>query len=162
MKKLLFILIALLSLTPSVAFAQRGEKTMGLLGGYNTRNQSGMVGIFFQYRFSKYFRVSPDFQYMISNKDLSGFQINGNAHFPLKLDTRINFYPLVGVTFQSWRQAGLADSESVLTDKRFGGNFGGGFEYMATSTLKLSVEGKYSLVKDYSSGGFTFSIGYLF
>ncbi|MEF9923887.1 MAG: outer membrane beta-barrel protein [Muribaculaceae bacterium] len=162
MKKIILILIAIFTLIPSTTFAQRGERTMGLMGGYNTRNQSGIAGIYFQYRFSKYFRLAPDFQYAFQHHNLSSFEFNGNAHFPLKLTTQINFYPLVGITYQSWRQSGIGDAKGTETSKRFGGNFGGGFEYMATPTLKLLVEGKYSLIKSYSSGGITLGIGYLF
>lgn len=139
--------------------AQRGEKTIGISAGYNTYNKSAVTGIFFQYRFSKYVRLAPDLQYQIKNNGISGYQFNGNLHVPIAMDSRLNFYPLAGVTYQSWRVN--ADEDSSRKNY-FGANVGGGFEYYATPTLRLAIEGKYSILKKFSNGGFTLSIGYLF
>lgn len=158
-KKILLGVIICALFLPLTIMAQKGEKNLGIMGGYNTRTESAIAGIFFQYRFSKYFRLAPDLQFLIKNNDQSSFQFNGNAQFPLALDTKFNFYPLVGLTYQSWRNSA---GEESITNNRFGGNFGGGFEYLATPTLKISIEGKYSLVKSYSSGGFTLSMAYQF
>ncbi|MDD2961371.1 MAG: outer membrane beta-barrel protein [Muribaculaceae bacterium] len=156
-KYLLFLCICALSFLPSLA--QKGEKNIGIIGGYNTKTESAIVGASFQYRFSRYFRISPDIHFMFRNNNLSGFAFNGNVHFPIKMDTRINFYPLIGVTYQSWRNN---SGDEEVTAKKFGANIGGGFEYMATPTLKLSVEGKYSWISSYPNANFYIGIGYLF
>lgn len=158
-RKILYILVLCLTIIPSIANAQKGEKNLGVFSGYNTRTESAVAGIFFQYRFSSHFRLAPNLQFLIKNRDLSSFQINGNAHFPLKLDTKFNFYPLIGITYQSWRHTA---GEESITKKYFGGNFGGGFEYFATPTLKILIEGKYSLLKRYSNGNFIVGLGYQF
>lgn len=162
-RKIAFIIICLSVVFSNNIFAQRGEKAMGIMGGFNTQNTSGVAGIYFQYRFSKYFRLSPDFQYSFQHNGIKSFAFNGNAHFPLALDTKLNFYPLVGITYQSWsNNQNKNEGERSETFNRFGGNVGAGFEYMATPTLKISVEGKYSLIKSYPSAVFTLGLGYLF
>lgn len=164
MKNLILCLVALFLLAPAVANAQRGEKAMGVLSGYNTNNKSVIAGIFFQYRFSEYFRLAPDFQYIFKHNDESAFQFNGNAHFPLKIDTKLNIYPFAGISYQSWRISNIADLDNNdnLTFNKFGLNLGGGIEFNASPTLKIILEGKYSLIKIYSSAGFTAGIGYVF
>lgn len=159
MKKIIWIFIALIAMTSVNLSAQKGEKTMGILGGYNTRNQSGIAGIFFQYRFSKYFRLSPDIQYTFQHKGLSAFQINGNAHFPLRLDSRLNFYPLVGITYTSWKESVDGSNNNY---NKFGANIGGGFEYMAMPTMKIFIEGKYNWIQKLPSGAISLGIGYIF
>lgn len=159
MKKIIWIFIALIAIMPIDINAQKGEKTMGILGGYNTRNQSGIAGIFFQYRFSRYFRLSPDIQYVFQHKGLSAFQINGNAQFPLKLNSKFNFYPLVGITYTSWKES-VGDLNNNYN--KFGANFGGGFEYMAMPTMKIFAEGKYNWIEKFPSGAISVGIGYIF
>src|SRR5574344_364443 len=80
-----------------------GEKTIGILAGYNTQNESGISGISFQYRFSSHLRISPNFQYIFKKNDISAYELNINMHAPFRLDTRVNIYPIVGLTCQSWK-----------------------------------------------------------
>ena len=156
-KRIAIILIALCSIIPS--FAQKGEKTLGIMGGYNTETKSALAGIYFQYRFTKYFRLSPDIEFLFKKNGLSSFQFNGNAHFPIKLDSKLNFYPLVGISYQDWRRS---EDGETFSFNRFGANAGAGFEFYATPTLKITVEGKYSWIKTYPNAGFTARIGYIF
>jgi hypothetical protein len=65
-------------------------------------------------------------------------------------------YPLAGFTFNNWSYR-YGDSAS-----RAGANFGAGFEIYLTSYLKLSLQGKYSLMNDTSGGFFGMGIGYVF
>lgn len=157
MKKFLALLSIILA-TVANAAAQKGDKTVGILAGYATENQSAIAGLFFQYRCSSLLRLSPDCQFAIKNNNRSAFIFNGNAHFIIKTSDKINIYPLVGITYQNWKYHTIG----IDNKGRFGCNVGAGFETMATSTLKLSVEAKYSLIKSFSSGYFFASIGYLF
>lgn len=162
MKKIIsLLLIVIAAFYSGNAYSTiKGEKYIGILGGYNTQNKSALAGIAFQYRFSQYFRIAPNFQYVFKHNSLSAYQINLNTHYPLALDTKLNFYPIAGLTYQSWHTS--VASEDSNTYKKFGFNIGAGFEYMATPSLKISVEGKYSWIKRYDSGGFFMGIGYLF
>ncbi len=157
MNKIIILITALL-ISSTCAMAQKGEKTVGVLAGYTTENQSALAGLFFQYRCSSLLRLSPDCQFVIKNNDHSAFLFNGNAHFLIGTSDKTNIYPIVGITYQNWKYY----NNRGENQNRFGGNFGVGFEIIATPTLKISVEAKYSLVKNFSSGNFMASIGYLF
>lgn len=157
MKKIIVLTLAVLFSAINL-MAQRGEKTVGLLAGYTTENQSAVAGLFFQYRCSSLLRLAPDCQFVIKNDNRSAFLFNGNIHFLIKTSGKTNLYPLVGITYHNWKTY----NTGMGNKNRFGTNLGVGYEVMPTSTLKLSVEAKYSLIKDFSSGNFFASIGYLF
>lgn len=156
MKRILLILIATtISLTTLAEESYKGEHTVGILAGYNTRTESIIAGAYFQYRFSKYFRIAPDFQYAFSNNGLSAYKINGNIHIPIALGDKTNIFPLTGVSYQSLK-AGAA------SDDYLGLNLGAGVEFMLTKSLKLLFQGKYTFLKENSNSGTSVAIGYLF
>lgn len=152
---LLLIIVSTITLTGFTQNIYKGEHTVGVLAGYNSRTESAIAGAYFQYRFNKYLRISPDFQYAFSNNGYSSYEINGNFHVPFALGVKANIYPLTGISYQSLKTG-------PITDNRLGLNLGAGAELMATSTLKLSLQGKYTLLKEDSNAGITISLGYLF
>lgn len=154
---LVFAVIATISvLFPVAADAQRGEKTLGIAGGFATYNDGGFVDVYFQYSFADHFRIAPDLGYAFRNEGKSAFLLDVDMHFPFRVAKAFSLYPLVGFTFNNWnyRHGGSAS--------RAGANFGGGFEIYLTSNLKLSFQGKYSLMNDTSGGFFDMGIGYVF
>ncbi|MDE6460461.1 MAG: porin family protein [Paramuribaculum sp.] len=146
--------------------AERGEKSIGLRGGYTTSNKSAVAGLYFQYAFSSKFRLAPDIMYTFRNNGTDAYSINMNAQIPFSLkDNRFALYPLAGINYTSWNKLkedyeGHDDAKSRFD--RLGLNIGGGIEYYVKPTLKLSFEAKYRALKDYGSGVFTMSIGYVF
>lgn len=163
MRKLISIIcVALLALIPLTASAGKGETSVGLLAGYNTKTSSGLAGIYLQYQCNPWLRLSPDAQTIFRNNDLSAFHINGNAHFLIPLQSNMNFYPIAGLSYQSWKYNDKSGNEDNNNINRFGLNVGCGYDIKVTPTLKFMVEGKYSLVKDASSFGISVGIGYIF
>lgn len=158
MRKILScIAVLVLLMLPVAARAEKGDATVGILGGFNTETKSALVGVLFQYQCNSWMRLSPDVQALMKKNDLSAFHINGNLHFLVPISSKMNFYPLAGLTYQSWKY-----SADEFNSNHFGLNAGAGLEMYATPTLKFMVEGKYSLVKDYSSGNFFVGISYVF
>lgn len=159
-------LFAIAALVPTDAVAQKGEKTVGLRAGYSTRNESAIAGVYFQYRFSRYFRLAPNIDYIFRHRGTDAFSFNGNAHFPISLvPQRLNIYPLAGINYTSWnmRIEGLDETDDVTTRAgKFGINIGGGLEWYATPTLKVLFEGKFCWVNKYDTGALTLGIGYVF
>lgn len=170
MRKFLSILIIVLS-AASAPFcnaqqSHRGEKAVGIKGGYVTRNTTGMAGIFFQYRFSNHFTLSPNIDYVFRDKGSDAFLVNIDTHYPIALgNSRIDFYPIAGLNYSSW---GISHEDAPNEDdvttrhNRFGLNAGIGLNYQATPTLKLFVQGKYTAVSRYSTGVFSAGIAYTF
>lgn len=146
--------------------ASAGEKTVGLRGGYNTRAEAPVAGLFFQYRFSEHFGVSPNVDYYFRHEGTDALSVNINAHAPFRLSGAGKFavYPLGGVNYTSWNyhDDNAAHNDASSRVSRLGLNLGGGLEFKASPTLKLSFEAKSTLIKEYSSGTFTLSIGYVF
>lgn len=154
----------------SLANISANEKVIGVKTGYNTRTESLLAGLFFQYRFSEHFRVSPNIDYFFRHNNTDALSLNCNAHFPVNLSEsrKFSFYPLAGINYTSWNYHHDNDND-VRNDNdvsqrrnRFGLNAGAGFEIYATPALKLSAEAKATFIKSYSSGTFSISIGYIF
>lgn len=149
--------------------AYGADKTFGLRAGYNTRNESALAGLFFQYGFSEHFRLSPNVDYIFQHDDVDALSINCNVHMPFKLtqSAKTRIYPLAGLNYTSWNYHHTEQSERENDDvttrrNRFGLNVGAGFEIRATSSLKISVEAKATLIKSYSSATISAAIGYIF
>lgn len=167
-KRVLTLIVAAIILSAPSCFAiEKGEKSVGLRGGYTTSNHSGVAGLYFQYAFSSKFRLAPDVSYAFRNSGTDAYSINLNAHVPFAFsDSRFAFYPIAGLNYTSWNIRGNKDMDENNDSKsridRLGFNFGGGLEYYAKPTMKLAFEAKYRALKDYGSGVFTVSIGYIF
>lgn len=158
------IIIAFSAVTASAV--EKGEKSMGVRAGYTTSNHSGVAGLYFTYAFSSRFRLAPDVDYSFRHNGSDAFSININAHVPVTApESRFTLYPLAGLNYTSWNlhdiSAGDTDDVSTRTD-RLGLNIGAGVSYAATPTLRLGFESKLRWIRNYNSGVFTVSIGYVF
>lgn len=138
------------------AMAQRGEKTIGIAGGFATYNSGGYADVYFHYSFADHIRIAPEIGYVFRNEGKTGFEISADMHFPFKLAKGFAVYPLVGFTFNNWSYE-HHDSRS-----RAGVDFGAGFDIYLTSNLKLNLQGKYSAMNDTGGGFFNMGIGYVF
>jgi len=149
---------------------EKGEKTVGVTAGYNTRNESAVAGLFFQYRINRLLRIAPDVTYIFRHGHTDGLTLNFNFHMPLPVvNDKLNFYPLAGAGYTAWSlhsktaSPAIVDGDDVTTRvRKLAFNIGGGFDVYATSTLRIFVEGKYTAVKNYSSGTISAGIGYRF
>lgn len=168
-KRLIVGLVAASSLLlPCMAHAA-GEKSVGVTGGYLTRTESPVAGLYFRYRAARLLRIAPDVTYIFKHNNTDGLAINVNLQMPLSVipSGRLNFYPMVGVNYTSWSMhpdlAVNPDRDDVTTRvNRLGLNAGAGIDVRVTSTLTLFVEGKYTGVRHYSTGTVTAGIGYRF
>ncbi len=142
----------------------RHEKSFGIRGGYNTRNQSPVAGLDFTYSFSRNFRLGANIDYVFRHKNTDAFGINLNAHFTVLRAARFTVYPLAGVSYTSWqfKHDMVNSADSSTRSDYLGVNVGAGADYRITSTLKLNLEGKYDVMKHHSTGVFTFGIAYCF
>lgn len=150
------IVAAIGALFPAQANAQKGEKTLGLMGGFATYNDGGFSDVYFQYTFADHIRLASDIGYVFRNDHKSAFVLDVDMHFPFRIARGFSVYPLAGFTFNNWSY------EYNGNASRAGANFGAGFDIYLTSYLKLSLQGKYSLMNDTSGGFFGMGIGYVF
>ena len=168
------ITAALLSISflPASVMASEHEKTAGLLGGYTTRNSTAVAGIYFSYRFAPYYRVQPSIEYYFRKDGVDGSSSNIDNQFPIAIGAqkRCNFYPLAGFSYSTYsRFLSLAENKSTNTGEdtsrrtnRLGLNAGAGMEWFITPNMRLAVEAKCKLMKNYTGGVFSAAIGYIF
>jgi len=160
MNKIVFLIVFVLSMSfiPNKMHArQKGEMTLGVAGGYASYNNSGYADIYFQYSFAKHVRIAPEIGYIFKNEGKSGFKASIDMHFPFRLAKGLSIYPLAGITFDNWNYASDDDNKT-----RFGFDVGGGLDLYLTSFLKLTLQGKYSIVKDTDGAYVGLGIGYVF
>lgn len=149
----------------SVANAQvvKDELSFGGKLGYVTENESASLSAFFQYAFSSRFRIAPEIGYIIRNNDKQALTVDFNAHLPLDFTgEQVAFYPLAGLNFSSWEchylnEKSGKDSHSF---NRVGLNLGAGFELRCSSKIKLLIEAKYCIVKNFSSAQIAAGVSY--
>lgn len=158
------LLTAFFFATPAVWPA---EKSVGLKGGYTTIHEAPTAGLYFQYRFSRHFRLTPSIDYYFRHHgvDAFSFSIDAQAPFSIAPSGKFNVYPLLGLNFTSWNMHNIVSEEgddSTQRKNRMGLNAGAGVEYYVTPTLKLAAEGRYNWIHNYDGGIFTLSIGYVF
>lgn len=152
------------------AQARNHEKIVGLRAGFTTRNTTAIAGLYFSYRFTEHFRLSPKMDYAFRHHGTDAFSISLDAEIPVSLTPgdNVRFYPIAGLnysTFSTHSQIVNDDNETIDSSDRsnhYGLNFGAGIEYFATPTLRLALESKCLLMKQNTGGWFTLSIGYKF
>lgn len=143
-------------LTPVSAKANDHEKTLGLGGGFCTYNHAGYGKMFFQYSFVPLVRIAPEISYIFPHNDISGFEASVDVQFPFRIIGGLKFYPLAGITMNNWS---YKEAPRVT---RAGFDIGGGFDMYLTHTLKLSVQSKYSFMKETGGAYIDLGIGYVF
>lgn len=162
----LLVLGVLLSCAPGAAAElKRGQKSFGPRVGYVGGNRSIMGGLEFQVATGRHVRLAPDVAIVFRHHDRDGLGLGLNVHFPFEVAPRLVLYPLVGVQYMSWGIHGLdpASEKDVTTHtNRFGANFGGGIDFICQPRLKLSVQGRYSLMESYSTAIVSAGISYIF
>lgn len=155
--------LAAATLLPATASAGgRGQKTFGIYGGYNTRNESALAGVRFTYRFSEHLRLAPSIDYTFRNNGTDAYNLSIDCHMPFSITPtqRANVYPIAGIGYSEWSHTNPMDDRERTG--RLGMNIGGGVECFVTPTLRLAAEGAWRWRKDFPAGAITLSIAYVF
>lgn len=155
-RNIIAILLAVAAAFQFGANAQRGEKMIGIGGGYAGYNNGGYAKLFFQYGFSNHFRLAPEVGAIFSNGGKSGIEVSLDAHFPFRISPGFKFYPLAGLTMNHWR----LPSDSKLT--KAGADAGVGLDFYMTSSLKINFQAKYSIMKKTDGWFIDLGVGYVF
>lgn len=163
---ILIMAVSLCSAPTAEAQGHKGEKAFGPRIGYVSRNQSALGGLSFQYSFSDHVRIAPSADIIFRHHDKDGLAVNADIHFPFYFaGGRAAFYPLAGFNFTSW---GLHDSHNesgkdVTTHSTNAGlNAGAGVELRCTTSLKLGLEARYTLMRHYPTAAVAASIAFVF
>ena len=81
----LLAITSLCSLMPISTMAQKGQTSVGLRGGFTTRNTTASAGLYLSYRFSEHFRMSPKIDYAFRHNGTDAFSFNFDTEMPIAL-----------------------------------------------------------------------------
>ena len=145
----------------------KGEKTVGLTGGYHSYNSAPVAGIEFTYRFGRHFRLAPQVAYVFRHRDTDAMAIDINAQFPFDISPRWDIFPYAGLTYSSWTRHGSlrewADDHDVGNrTSRLGINAGAGAYLNVSEGLRLGISAGYTAVKEYHGAEVLAKIAYRF
>lgn len=163
--RLAAVLLLMVGGIQASAQVERGQKSFGPKVGYITRNNSVLAGLSFDYAFSRHVRIAPAISLAFRNNDRDALLVDIDMHFPIATWKTSDIYPLVGVTYNSWGRHNIEpDSHDDVTSHQnsFGLNMGAGWEIRLSNSLKLGIEGKYTLIKHNPNGQFAARIAYVF
>lgn len=163
----LLIVMALAATPDACAQVERGQKSFGPKVGFVSNNTSVTAGLVFEYAFSRHVRIAPELGIIFRNKDRDALTADLNIQFPIGFGNgKGAFYPLVGANFTSWSRhyaSAEADAKDVTSHTNtLGLNGGAGIEFNCTSSLRLSLEARYTLMKHYPTAFVTAGIAYVF
>lgn len=183
MKKQL-VLMSFIALAMGTAFAQKGEKAVGVNLGYGTEISNLGIGAKFQYGITDAIRAEASFDYFLKKDGLKMWDANINAHYLFPIVDKFKVYPLVGLTYSNWNIGSMdiytwsddngngewdegekkydAEYEGSGSTGKFGVNLGAGIEYAITNRLSVSFEAKYQLISDYNQAVFGVGVAYKF
>lgn len=159
-------LAGLVLASPSAsAELRRGLKSFGPRAGYVSRNSSVSAALEFQVATAAHVRLAPEATVVFRHRDRDALGLALNVQFPFEVAPKFVVYPLVGAQYMSWGRHELdPETEKDVTThaNRFGGNVGAGLEYCCNPTLKLSLEGRYTVLSAYSTAVVSAGISYVF
>lgn len=177
MKKLI-VLVSFIALAMGTAFAQKGDKAVGVNLGYGTEISNLGIGAKFQYGITDAIRAEASFDYFLKKDFVSMWDINVNAHYLFPVAEKFKVYPLVGLTYTNWKMDGFdisygfddeelgeyGDEVSVgsANTGKFGVNLGAGTEYSINSNLSVNFEIKYQLISDFNQAVLGVGVAYKF
>lgn len=155
MKRFLMVAVfGLLAFTMG-AYAQKGEKALGVHLNYATEADNAGLGAFFMYNFSDALRGEVSGDYYFKRDHQSMWDLNLTLHYLFPVGDYVKLYPLVGLTYTNWK---LFNEHA----SRAGGNFGGGAQFDVADNFSINLEIKYQLVADFDQAVFSFGGAYRF
>lgn len=162
----LFAIISIFGCADASAQYNRGDKSFGVRGGFESRNTSAVAGASFEYTLSRHVRLSPEVDIVFRHKNRDGGAFALNVDFPFQFrNDRGAFYPLAGLAYRSWgvHNKDYETMKDVTTRRNvFGLNVGCGAETMVSSTCKLSLEAVYALQRHFPGVQILFGVSFVF
>ena len=153
-------MIAVMMLVSTAMFAEKGDTWVGVNANYGMHSdyKNFGVGVKAQWEFMDNIRLEPSFNYYFKKDYLSMYDLNLNVQYLIPVGG-VKIYPLAGVTLlgEKVSYGGFSSSNSDI-----GLNLGAGVEFPLTDVLKLNIEGKYQIVKDWNRPVISVGVAYAF
>lgn len=146
-------------IVPTASAIGKGEKSVGINGGFASYNESGYLTASFQYAWADHFRLAPEIGFVFPNNHNTGFVLDADIQFPFRIAKGFGIYPLAGLAFNNWSHKTPSGSDNI---SRFGLNIGAGCDIYLTNSFKLTIEAKYSMMQNTSGVFAGLGFNYLF
>lgn len=160
-------MIAFMALMSTTMFAQQGSTWVGANVNYGLDSDYKNLGFGakVQYEFIDNFRAEASFNYFLKKDELKMWDVNLNLQYLIHAGS-LTIYPLAGLTLLNASTSDITipgyGTIKGVSDSNFGVNVGAGIEYPITDGIKLNLEGKYQIVKDWDrpviSAGVSFAL----
>lgn len=168
MKK--YLMIFCMMFIASAAFAQQGATWIGAQASYGLHKDYKNIGVGakVQYEFIDNVRAEASGNYFFKKDNCSMWDVNLNLHYLIPVGS-VKIYPLAGLTLLGSKVdipevtvMGVKVGGGSASDSDFGANVGAGVEFPLSDAIKLNIEGKYQIVKDWNrpviSAGVAFAL----
>lgn len=154
-----FVILAMMLIGVTTAFAEEGDKWVGLNfnGGFHKDYTNFGLGLKGQYEVRERLRLEAAANYFFKKDDLSMWDANLNVHYLIPLGESANVYPVVGPSLMTWKGNGFFEYKT-----KFGVNLGAGIEYRLDDHLKVNCDVKYQYIKDIDRPVVSLGASYLF
>lgn len=167
MKKILLLFV--MATTMMMANAESGEWAVGGQVVYGTKAETAGIGPHVKYCFTDAFRANLSGNYYFKHHGVNAFDVNLEANYLFDLGEKVRLYPLAGVVLGIWHADGVDVSYGGMnfgvdgkTDSKFGGNVGGGIDYLISDHFGLNAEVKYQFISHASQMVFGIGASYRF
>jgi outer membrane autotransporter barrel domain len=169
MKKL-GLLVAAVIISATAAFAQQGEKSVGVNLGYGLDVEAVKIGANFKYNFTDEIRVAPSFDYFLKKNNVTMWAVNADANYLFNVAEGIKVYPLAGLALvgvcvgSSSYDLGHGMSIDIdgATNTEIGVNLGAGADFRLTEVIDFNVEAKYQIVDNWNQLVLSVGVSYKF
>ena len=167
MKKILLLFV--MATTMMMANAESGEWAVGGQVVYGTKAETAGIGPHVKCCFTDAFRANLSGNYYFKHHGVNAFDVNLEANYLFNVGEKVRLYPLAGVVLGIWHADGVNVSYGGMnfgvdsqTSTKFGGNLGGGFEYLLNDHVGLNAEVKYQIISHASQVVFGIGASYRF
>jgi len=167
MKKVLLLLV--MAATMLMAHAERGEWAVGGQVVYGSKAETAGIGLHVKNCLTDVVRLGLSSNYYFKHSGVSAFDVNLEANYLFTLSEKVRVYPLAGVVLGIWHADGVDIEAGGMhvgvdgsTDTKFGGNLGGGIDFLVNDRLGLNAEVKYQIISHASQVVFGIGASYRF
>jgi outer membrane protein X len=167
MKKI--ILIIVMAAAALMANAESGEWNVGGQVVYGTKAETAGIGLHVKNCLTDAIRLNLSSNYYFKHAGVNAFDVNLEANYLVNVGEKVRLYPLAGVCVGIWHADGIDVSYGGMhfgvdgqTESKFGGNLGGGIDYLVSEHFGLNAEVKYQIISHASQVVFGIGASYRF
>ena len=148
-------------------FAQKGEKSIGLRGGYDVDNGNFGAGIQLNYNLTNHLRVAPNFNYFFEKDGFTTYDANIDFQYLIPITQRLKLYPIVGASMihgKTETSITIDGSKKTVTNKdtEFGANLGAGVQFDFCKRWFVHADYTYKWMSNLDRSNVALGVGWKF